>query len=188
MDFTAMSERIEHANAGILNEQAQAVDAMKSEMRGKYDTAQRKLPEILKLVKGTQAWMHELLTLASKSRVPLPRMVEPHLKEIATVCENCPRQVREGIAAYEGLKFQQIVWKDGRSIYLEARASLIHTISASLQSWDGMAGTIAMNRGSVERILEECNWPSGHQPAPTVPAAPFQQDAEPLKVETAFEV
>jgi hypothetical protein len=102
-------------------------------------------------------------------------------------CEAAPRQARQGIAAYEGLRFESIVWKDGHSVDINLRTAVIVETRQFLNSPGDLLAYARRLKAQAEGFIRD-DWPGRTSgiPAPVVSEA-VPRPAE-FAVEKEFEV
>ncbi|QPD04928.1 MAG: hypothetical protein Nkreftii_002702 [Candidatus Nitrospira kreftii] len=171
MNFTALEERIKTSRAAESAGQDQAVDAMRQELQACYAEAKSKLPSLDKAVNEARAFLNKMQALAATCRQPLPALVVQHVNEMTLLCDSAPRQVREGLAAFENLSFSQVVWKDGSSLDVNQRTALLATIRGGLAGWHAGRRLQAV-QAEITTYLETAQWPTGGTASATIPLAP----------------
>jgi hypothetical protein len=113
-----------------------------------------------------------------KAGTPLPTQIQQKLSQMEEHCLNGPKQVREGITGYEQLRYEDLLWKDGKSVDVMVRASIIAGVRQSLKTWDGMLSYWRIEKRQIEDYLKNSHWPARSQTGaiatPPEPPAPAQ--------------
>ena len=172
MNVTTLDQLITASNANEHAEQQRVVDELKQELHAPYDTAKSNQGAVEKAVKEARAFVEQLNALAAKCSKPLPSPVIHHLSAMNLLIKEVPRQVQEGLTAYEQLSFKQVAWKDGKTVDVNERRAVPASIRALLNSWNGAVEGLRSLRGQIDTCLEQTQWPSGFTPPATIPLAP----------------
>jgi hypothetical protein len=181
-----VEQRITGARTQQNTAHAQVVEGMREEIGVKhYPEAKRQLP-ILEQAINTELlpFVGRLRAIAMKAGTPLPTQIQQKLSQMEEHCLNGPKQVRAGIAGYEQLRYENLLWKDGKSIDVMVRASLIAGIRQALKSWDGKLSYLRSEQRQIEDWLKESHWPHMAGPGAMVLPPEPPEPPKPINVLT----
>ena len=172
-------------------EHAAAVASVREEIGlANYEAAKQQLPIMEKAIREDYLpWVARITRIAQETG-DCPAVLRSAVEAIAKMCEAGPRQLREGIAAYDRLEFtRDLAWKDGRQVDVNRRAEYIGRTQRWLRSWDGLLSAMKSQRGQAETYIREAEWPR----RAGVSATPVMGIVEPergegIQVDAKFEV
>ncbi len=174
--------RITGAKTTTHAEHAAVIACMKQEIGPQhYEQAKQQLP-LLEQVINTDLlpFVSRLRALAMKAGTPLPTQIQQKLSQMEEACVTGPRQLRDGMKGFEQLRYEDLLWKDGRSVDVMVRASLIASLRQLLKSHDGLLSYWRSEQRQIEDWLRESHWPAQSQagaiatpPEPPEPPKPL---------------
>lgn len=104
-----------------------------------------------------QPFMDRLLSLQTKTTVPLPSDVAGWFRELGSLCVIGPNQLRQAIDGYD--KLAPPLMPNGQ-LDRNVRGSLVAGIRQSLLSGEGLFNRMEMLRTYIENSIQEHRWPS----------------------------
>jgi hypothetical protein len=180
------AQRVDAVQTNAHTRRHDLIEAMREEIgRQHYQRAKDQLPKIERAIQETyRPFLNQVTTIAAKAKASIPAQVQGWLREMDVLCESIPRQVRAWIDGWDALS-PPIWWKDGKSLDMAVRGSLVHGIRTSLNSWDGCLTSLKNLTGRVETFIAQSGWPSSQVGTTTMAPAP-SREAEEITVESDF--
>jgi hypothetical protein len=109
------------------------------------------------IAKTYQPFMARLLSLQTKTTVPLPANVAGWFRELSELCVTGPRQLRDALAGYDQLA--PPLMPNGQ-LDCNLRGSLVAGIRQGLLNAEGIVNRLDMLRIYIEGSIREHGWPS----------------------------
>jgi hypothetical protein len=126
-----------------------------------YEEAKRQLPEIVRAIGTTYLpFVDRVNVIAKTATRPLRDDIQRSLSRLQEMGAQGPEQLRQGIEAYEELSFQQVLYKDGRSVDINKRAEIVAGIRQALRTYDGWLSAMKREMSQVEQYITDSRWPA----------------------------
>ena len=152
------------ALAGAKQTEQDGIDAMRDEIgRQHYTQAKEELAKLQRTInEDIIPFLTRITALSTKATTPLPQYVVNWLQEMHNNCDIAPPFIRQGINDWGQLRVPMAA--DGRSVDVNARASLVYLTRMRLLNWNGQEGRLRDLKAHVENYLRKSGWPA---PQPT---------------------
>jgi hypothetical protein len=138
----------EQRAAALLAAQRQnIVDQIKDDLRSECEAAKQELPLREAACASAQTFLADL----ARSDGTVPYFVAREASEMASISHNGTRAVRDALARYESLEWQDIATSD----YRNQLKDFTHSVRVGLNNWKGARERLAMLQKQIETMLRE---------------------------------
>jgi hypothetical protein len=153
-------KRLSESIADTHQTEQDGVEAMRNEVgRTHFDQAKIELPKLERVIhEEIFPFLTRITALSKKAPIPLPQYVAAWLQEMENNSQKVPPFVKSGIDAWGQLRVPMAA--DGRSVDVNARATLIYQTRMRLMNWNGHESRFRDLKAQVENYLKESGWPA----------------------------
>lgn len=155
--------------------------------RALYETAKQRLPAVEEAIRREYLpFVARVSGIAQKAGVVIPNPLREWLTEMGNAADRIPRQIKQGIAEYEGLNGEALLWKDRTP----DRDRCPQTI-ADIQTWlraHTHESSLRQLKGQAERYITDSGWPQRGAASTLTTGAPRPATEAEIRVESEFRV